>query len=376
MKRTKDLTFQAFIGVLVLASLIILDPGVWAASAPERQQLLNRLIEGARKEGELVVWGIQGMGDDGGSALGKAFNARFGLNLRFKYDQAGATGEKFSRAVMETQMGLPASYDAMYAPDHRVVALTAKGGIESIERWELLLPDGADPSYASPPAVAGQAFVFGTRANGIIYNTKLISPKDLPQTTKEVGLPKYKGKFYTAPWTTYVDYGILVYPKDEWLEIMRSWGQGKVTTIRSRGGIERMMLGEFVFEPFSNTHYYFEFKPKGDPIGAAFFQDVVPLSVLLHVVRKKARHPNAGKLFALWATGSEANQIFEKYSGTPNMYLKTSQKGNEEAGLMKQQRAKPVTWFDTKENMATLMWYTTKEGEAYEGEIAKALKLK
>ena len=122
MKRTKDLTFQALIGVLVLASLIILDPGVWAASAPERQQLLNRLIEGARKEGELVVWGIQGMGDDGGSALGKAFNARFGLNLRFKYDQAGATGEKFSRAVMETQMGLPASYDAMYAPDHRVVA--------------------------------------------------------------------------------------------------------------------------------------------------------------------------------------------------------------------------------------------------------------
>jgi ABC-type Fe3+ transport system substrate-binding protein len=376
MKIAKIITFAALSGMLVLASLNVSGPRLWAGSAPERQQLLDKLVEGARKEGELVVWGIQGMGDDGGRALGKAFNARFGLNLRFKYDQAGATGEKFSRAVMETQMGLPASYDAMYAPDHRVVSLIAKGGVESIERWELLLPDGIDPKYASPSAVAGQAFVFGTRANGIIYNTKLISAKDLPQTTKQVGLPKYKGKFYTAPWTTYIDYGILVYPKEEWLEIMRAWGQHKVTTIRSRGGIERMMMGEFVFEPFSNTHYYFEFKPKGDPIGAAFFQDVVPLSVLLHVVRKKARHPNAGKLFTLWATGSEANQIFEKYSGTPNMYLKTSQLGNEEAGLVKQQGAKPVTWFDTKENMDKLMWYTTAEGEAYEGEIAKALKLK
>ena len=374
MKIGNSTLFAAFVFVSGLAVLL---PPLWAASAPDRQQLLNSLIEEAQKEGELVVWGISSLGDDGAKAYGEAFKARFGLNnLRFKYDTAGATGEKFSRAVMETQMGLPASHDAMYAPEHRVISLIAKGGVEAIEQWETLLPEGVDPKYASPPVVAGKAFTFATRANGIIYNTKLLSPKDVPLTTKDVGQSKYKGKFYTAPWTTYVNYGILVYPKEEWLEIMRAWGRNKVSTIRSRGGIERMMLGEFAFEPFSNTYYYFDFKAKGDPVGVAFFRDVVPLSVQMHIVRKKAPHPSAAKLFTLWATGPEAVQIFEKYSWTPNMYLKDSRIGHEEATLIKQRGAKVVTWFDNKETLDQLMWFTTKEGEAYEEEIGKALKLK
>ena len=137
-----------------------------------------------------------------------------------------------------------------------------------------------------------------------------------------------------------------------------------------------MMLGEFAFEPFSNTYYYFEFKAKGDPVGVAFFRDVVPLSVQMHIVRKKAPHPNTAKLFTLWATGPEAVQIFEKYSWTPNIYLKESRIGREEATLIKQRGAKVVSWFDNKDTLDQLMWYTTKEGQAYEGEIGKVLKLK
>lgn len=376
MKTCSPLSSFFLAVVLIMANSVFVRSAVWAGAAPERQQVLNKLIEGARKEGELIVWGIQGMGDDGASALGKAFNGRFGLNLRFKYDQAGATGEKFSRAIMETQMGLPASYDAMYAPDHRIVKLIEKGGVEPIAGWELLLPDGVEPKYASPPAVAGQAFAFGNRVKLIVYNTKLISAKDLPQTTKEVGLPKYKGKYYTAPWTTGPIFGVLVHPQEEWLEIMRGWGQNKVTTIRSRGGVDRMMLGEFAFEPFSNEHYYFELKEKGDPAGMAVFKDLVPLTYLFHVARKNARHPNAGKLFSLWATGPEATQIFEKYSWTGNIANKASKVGSGVLEEVRKTGARLVSWFDSKENLAKLEWYGTKEGEAYEDKIALALKVK
>lgn len=376
MKLSRVLPYQALKGVFLLMGLFFLEPRLWAGAAPERQELLNKLVEGARNEGELVVWGIQGMGDDGGRALGKAFNARFGLSLRFKYDMAGATGEKFSRAIMETQMGLPASYDAMYAPDHRIVKLIEKGGGEPIKRWELLLPAGVDPKHASPPAIAGEAFAFGNRVKLTVYNTKLTSPKDLPQTTKDVGLPKYKGKFYTAPWTTAPIFGILIYPKEEWLEIMRGWGRNKVATIRSRGGVERMMLGEFAFEPFSNDHYYFDHHQKGDPAGMAVFKDLIPVTYLFHIVRKNARHPNAGKLFALWATGPEATQIFEKYSWTGNIGTKVSKVGSGVMKEMEKMGAKPISWFDSKENLAKLEWYGTKEGETYEDSIAKALKVK
>src|SRR3990172_369648 len=130
MKIGNSTLFAAFVFLNVFAFLL---PQPWAALAPDRQGLLDKLIEGARKEGELVVWGVDSLGDDGSKVYGEAFKARFGLkNLRFKYDTAGETGAKFSRAIMETQMGLPASYDAMYAPDHRVITLTEKGGIEPV----------------------------------------------------------------------------------------------------------------------------------------------------------------------------------------------------------------------------------------------------
>ena len=199
---------------------------------------------------------------------------------------------------------------------------------------------------------------------------------DLPKRLADLGEPKYKGKFYTAPWTTGPIFGVLVYSKEEWLEIMRGWGQNKVTTIRSRGGVDRMMLGEFAFEPFSNEHYYFELKEKGDPAGMAVFKDLVPLTYLFHITRKNARHPNAGKLFALWATGPEATQIFEKYSWTGNIAAKASKVGSGVLEEVAKIGAKLVSWFDSKENLSKLEWFGTKEGEAYEEKIALALKVK
>ena len=363
--------------VLVLTGLCFLKPPLWAGAAPDRQGLLNKLIEGARKEGELVVWGVDSLGDDGSKAYGEAFKARFGLNnLRFKYDTAGATGEKFSRAIMETQMGLPASYDAMYAPDHRVITLSEKGGLEPVEHWELLLPEGVDPKYTSFAVVAGQAFAFANRTKANLYNEKVISAEAMPQKTKDVGSPKYKGKFYTSPWTTAPIFGILVYSKEEWLEIMRGWGQNKAATIRPAGGVQRMMLGEFAFEPFSNGYIYFLHKQKGEPIGLDVFDDVTPLSVLFNVVRKNAVHPNAAKLYALWATGPEAVQIFEKYAGTGNVHIRESKVGSTEMELIKRKKARLVSWFDSAENLKVLKWYTTKEGHEYEDKIAVALKLK
>jgi len=377
--RTLEASFSLTVAVLsILLGVAVWKPTLWAGPSPDRQQLLSKLVEGAKKERELVIWGgIPELGENGAREYGETFKARFGLkDIRFKYDTAGVTGEKFSHAVMETKLGLPASYDVMYGPDHRVIALIGQGGVEAIDNWRILLPDGADQRFVSPSVVEGKAFLFATRANGIIYNSKLMPASDVPRTTGDVADPKYKGKFYTAPWTTYVNYGILVYPKQQWLETMKGWGRNKELTVVSAGGIVRMMAGEFSFEPFSNTYYYFHFRSKGDPVGVAFFTDVVPLSLQFYVVRRNARNPNVAKLFALWAAGSEAVQIFEKYSWTPNMYVKASRIGQEEAALIDKLGAKVVTWFDSNETLDKLMWYTTKEGREYEAEIAKALKLK
>lgn len=371
--RVRDVLCFVAIGTLAT----FLASAASAQSTPDKEKTLSEVIKGAKQEGELVVWGISSLGEDGVKEYGGAFKARFGLeNLRFRYDYAGATGEKFSRAVMETRMGLPSTYDALYGPDHRVLALIEAGGVETVKNWELLLPEGVTPALASPGPVRGKAFAFGNRTKANVFNTKLISADEMPRTTRDVGLPKYKGKFYTSPWTTAPIFGILFYSKEEWLEIARGWGRNKVTTIRSGPGVERMMLGEFAFEPMSNAYYVLEHKSKGNPAGLHLFADFTPYTYIFNLVRKNARHPNAAALYSLWATGPEAVQIFEKYTGTGNINIKESKVGAEVMQSAKKMGGKLVAWLDSDKNMEVLEWYATKEGKDYEDQLAVALGLK
>lgn len=350
---------------------------IWAAATPEREELIAKLVEGTRKEGELTVFGVASMGDTGAKAIGGAFKTRFGLNnLRVKYVLEGAYGAVFGQGMMETQMRLPATFDVLNGPDDRVATLMEVGGSLPIDRWDVLLPDGVDPKLASPSAVAGHGFVFATRVKATIYNTKLIKGNELPQTTKDVGAPQHKGKFYISPWPTAAMYGILMYDKNEWLEIMRGWARNKAMTIRSEAGVQRIMLGEFTFEPFSNAYMYLKHKEKGDPVGLDVFKDVVPVSSVLHVVRKGARNPNAGKLFALWATGPEAVQIFERYSGVGNINLKESLIGASEMKEVKRKGARLLSWLDNTDHLKVFKWYSTKEGRDYEDKLAVALGIK
>lgn len=363
--------------LFVLTSLFFLKLVVAAESPPDRQQLLNNLVEGARKEGELVVFGISSLGERGAKVYGETFKTRFGLNnLRFKYSTEGMYGEIFSKAIMETKMGLQPTYDVMNGPDHRGVTLMEVDGVEPIEHWQMLLPEGVNARFASPSTVAGNAFLFATRIKANNYNEKLISYEEMPRTTREVGSQKYKGKFYTSPWPTAAQFGILEYSKEEWIKILKGWGRNKLTTVRSGAGLKRMALGEFAFEPFSNAYYHVQYKERGDPIGLHIFEDITPLSYVFHIVRKDARNPNAAKLFALWATGPEAVQIFEKYSGTGNLYIKESRVGSTVANLVSRKGGKTVSWFDSQENFRILKWYATKEGQAYEDQMSLALGLR
>jgi ABC-type Fe3+ transport system substrate-binding protein len=92
------------------------------------------------------------------------------------------------------------------------------------------------------------------------------------------------------------------------------------------------------------------------------------------MVRKGARHPNAAKLFALWATTSEANRIIENpnYSGSPNLLLGTGPISRQEIKALKDRNIKPVSWFDSPENVEKLLWYETEEGKRYVRELSAA----
>jgi hypothetical protein len=190
-----------------------------------------------------------------------------------------------------------------------------------------------------------------------------------------MGDPKYSGAFFLPPFVTDSEYGVLVYPKNRWLEVVKSWGNSKPAILNYEAGLQRMFLGEFKFAP-SNDYYVFKHKGRDPktPIGLAFFKDITPLTYAWHVARKGAKNPNAAKLFALWGTSPEANRIFESldYSATGNLLLNSGPMSRQIKEALDKRNIKLISWWDSKKHQEILRWYASDEGRAYSKELSAA----
>ncbi|MBI4526263.1 MAG: extracellular solute-binding protein [Deltaproteobacteria bacterium] len=363
--------------IKVILALLVILAGETEAPAEKADESLQRLIEAARREGQLDVMITSSMGQKGATDLIAAFKRRTGLDITINADLSGQESQKFNRAVAETKSGIPPTFDLMQGEPPAVLELIHAGGIERIENWEPLLSQIAPEAYqikdkVSPSAIAGYGFLWATRISGLLYNPKLISARDLPKTWKEMGNPKYKGMFSIPPWTTITLMGLIKYDKDEWLETVRSWGRNKPQILTYSAGIERMLLGDLKFLE-ANDYYQYEHKTKDPnaPIGLMYFEDFTPLRQCTYVLRKGARHPNAGKLFALWATSAEANAIFEKHAYQTNVALARGPVSKQVTKVWTERKVKPVSWFDNPQTLEKYSWLGTDEGRKYSQAIAR-----
>ena len=338
---------------------------------------LQSLVEGARAEGELDLMISSSQGEKGARELTDAFKQRFGLSIKTNADLSGLTDQKITQAIAETKGGIPPSFDLMEAPPLHINRLVVAGGAERIENWDSLLKEIVPEAYKikdklSPEVLSGYGFLWGTRILALLYNPKLISKEDLPKTWKEKADPRYAGAYSVPPWIDASLGGILKYDKDEWLRIIKGVGQNKRQVLTYTAAVQRMMLGELKFVD-ANTETYFVEKARDPnaPVELAYYEDFTPLDQQMNVVRKGARHPNAARLFALWASGSEANRIFEKYSFQSNFYFETPITQKIKA-ILAERKVRPVSWFDSPQTVEKLRWLETEEGVKYSAAISKA----
>jgi ABC-type Fe3+ transport system substrate-binding protein len=349
-------------------------------AANAQQGGLKALVEGARREGRLNVTVVTSQGAKGGAALGDSFKRRFGLgDMKITFDLNQGTAGDAHKAIAEHQSGIPPTFDAMYFVDEAVLLLKNAGAISRIENWEQVLAEIAPEAHKvrdklSPPPFDGYAFTWATRTNALLYNPKVISRDELPKTLKDYGNPKYKGKYSVPPWITRAIIGTLKYDKEEWLKIVRSWGQNKGHMLAFNAGIDRLLLGELSFLS-ANAYYYYAEKDRDPnaPIGLSFFDDLTTLHRAMNVVLAGTRHPNAAKLFTLWSSSEEASLLFQKHSYAPNVYL--GKRGPLSTAIvteLEKRAITPITWFDTPQTVKEFLWYETPEGKKYAQAIDRA----
>lgn len=153
--------------------------GLALYEGPDR---LERLIAGARREGELTIYTSAQTSDLG--PVVQAYEKKYGI--RATIWRAGSEAV-LNRAVQEARAGR-----------HTVDVVETNGPeMESLHR-EQILQLVKSPHHADliEPAIRPHGEWVGTRLNVFVqaYNTKLVRKEDLPKTWEDLAHPRWQGK--------------------------------------------------------------------------------------------------------------------------------------------------------------------------------------
>jgi len=260
---------------------------------------LQKLIEGAKREGELTIY-TSAQTTDLGPVI-EAFEKKYGVKASIW--RAGSEAV-LNRALQEARAGR-----------HTVDVVETNGPeLESMSR-EQILQKIKSPQHADliAPAIRPHGEWVGTRLNVFVqaYNTKLVKKEELPKTWEDLTDPKWKGRL-----------GIEAEDSD-WLagilgEIGEERGKKVFQQIVKTNGISNRkghtLLTQLVASgevPLSLTVYNYkaeQLRREGAPIDWFTIGNAIARPNGVGVARR-APHPHAAILFYDFELSPEGQQI-------------------------------------------------------------------
>lgn len=264
-----------------------------------------KLIEAAKKEGKLVVYGT--MQSDIFDLLQKGFQKKTGIAIDYWRTSATKVAE---RAMAEARAG-KALFDLVMSTEdtHRIMY---KEGI--LTRYE-------SPMWKDFPKEAIDP-VLGPRARnhivGVMYNKDIIKPADAPRSLEDLVKPQYRGKLVMADPTVHTTTA-------QWLaNLHKLMGKEKADKfIRDLAAMKPILVESFAPSadrvttgetPIGITYVYYVYLNgrKGAPVDYVrgdyrLLGDASYMS-LFH----KAPHPNAAKAFIDYFLDDESMTVMAK----------------------------------------------------------------
>lgn len=262
----------------------ITSPSIRAAEA---DKTAAALIEGAKKEGKLMVYGASSLTE--AVPIVRKFEQKYPF---IKVDYQQALGETNANRIMtEAKAG---RYQADVFTGKLRAALVLKGqGLlarykspeSKFFREGFLDPEG----YRA--AIYLSIFVTG-------YNTKLVRPQDVPKKYEDLLDPKWKGQI-----------GLNRYEYDWFTGVLEAMGRAKGIAYMEKLSEQRPVLrdsaslsaqllaaGEFPLGTMY-VHSAARMRIKGAPVDWARFDFPAPTNLTSMSILAKAPHPNAARLF-------------------------------------------------------------------------------
>jgi iron(III) transport system substrate-binding protein len=307
MKRCVGPSGRHSIGlVCMMIFLAVTLPVIEAAEKAVGEKSVSELIDGAKKEGRLVVW-------DTTRGKGKEHFRAFEKKYPFiKVEQALVhSDEVVQKVTMEMRAGRMPTADVI-ACNSVSYEQGKKDGVFETFPWRKVFKD--------IPAQAVDKENLGVGAYGNIwtmaYNTKLLPKEKVPKTYEDLLNPEWRGKFAVDirvnPWAYIATAGGWSVEKTEAYVKKLKENQPKF----GRGGTaiaQLLIAGDFLVAPV----YLFniiEARRTGAPI------DWIPMepiggNIAGRAIPKGAPRPNAAILYIAWLVSPEGQKVYEDTEG-------------------------------------------------------------
>ena len=257
-------------------------------------------IEGAKKEGQVILY----TNASGIAPLIKRFEEKYPF-LKIEPLRTGAP-KLLNRILAEQKAG------SLKADLIETEGLTSY----------VMMKRGLYAKYVSPesrmlPAGAKDPDGMWTNAHSnykiVAYNTRLVSPAELPRSYDDLTQPKWKGKILMGS-NNYEWFGnmVKIMGEEKGMNLMRRLNAQNLMLREGNSLILQLLLaGEGFVSIAANVDSVEELKAKGAPID---WLGLEPTISRLHPIAlaRTAQHPNAAKLYIDFILSKEAQEIITK----------------------------------------------------------------
>jgi len=287
--------------VLTLAILLSFfafeTPSVRAAAAVDDY---TAKIAGAKKEGQVVLY----TNASGIAPLIKRFEEKYPF-LKIEPLRTGAP--KLLNRILAEQKAGSLKADLIETEGLTSYVMMKRGLYEKyVSPESRMLPAGAkDPDGMWTNAHSNYKIV--------AYNTRLVSPAELPRSYDDLTQPKWKGKILMGS-NNYEWFGnmVKIMGEEKGMNLMRRLNAQNLMLREGNSLILQLLLaGEGFVSIAANVDSVEELKAKGAPID---WLGLEPTISRLHPIAlaRTAQHPNAAKLYIDFILSKEAQEIITK----------------------------------------------------------------
>ncbi len=345
--------------VSVLLAASVMGLGAALAQTVQVTPELAKVIEGAKKEGKLILRSTTSVNGaaDGAKVAQAGIKKMFGVDLDIQWVPGPAFAPLAAALYQEKQAGQPASGDVYVATAIQITPYLTRGLFKEVE-WDKLMPGRIKPEFVEGDR---KALRYMTGLPGINYNVKVATWVPQIKSIADVLKPEYKGKFVTTPFLAGFD---VMLADNKWgdkkTEEFIKKMSGQIAGLIGCEAEDRIASGEtpaLVLDCMGGSQNRLRYRGKGI-LDTHIIPDIAQRRFSYLTIPAHSAHPNAAILYTLYLSSAEGQEkvVWDYYGWDLDLYPESHA-----AKRIKALRDKGVKFTEVNVD-----WWKTNQGIAKE----------